>query len=123
MASFVYDTDTQVVQFLPNRNYSRTTVTETKYPIKLTQHFEKDNKNICRSDKRISCIVMIHSAPSNFERREVMRKTFLDMAAYRPETIRNVFLFGIPTDSTLQQKLEKENEQQKDMVRLQRFIP
>ncbi|CAC5389686.1 unnamed protein product [Mytilus coruscus] len=89
--------------------YKRKTILQSKYPTALTQSYKINNKAICKNITKLSCIVMVYSSPNHYERREVLRKTFLNTTFYMQETIRVIFLLGEVYNSSLQHAIEQEN--------------
>lgn len=91
---------------------------KTKYPTPLAHQFQIENKDICKTAKKLSYVIIVHSSPYNFDKRYIMRRTFLDLEAYKPQTIRVVFLFGVTKyhNNETQHKLEEENETYRDIV-------
>ena len=96
--------------------YKRKIVTRTSYPIVISQPYKLNNKNICRGVDKVSCIVMVHTAPNHFERRVRMRATWLNSTHYSPESVRVVFLLGLVFDPELQKKIEMESNAFHDIV-------
>ena len=96
--------------------YKRQILTKTNYPIVVSQPYKINNKDICTGVDKVSCIVMVHTAPDHFERRVRMRATWLNSTYYSPESVRVVFLFGLVSNMALQLQIEKESEKFKDVV-------
>jgi beta-1,3-galactosyltransferase 1 len=96
--------------------YKRQILTKTNYPIVVSQPYKINNKDICTGVDKVSCIVMVHTAPGHFERRVRMRATWLNSTYYSPESVRVVFLFGLVSNMALQFQIEKESEKFKDVV-------
>lgn len=96
--------------------YKRKILSKTTYPIVVSRPYKINNKNICSGVDKVSCIVMVHTAPNHFERRIRMRATWLNSTHYSPESVRVVFLLGLVADPILQIKLEYESKIYKDIV-------
>ena len=47
--------------------YKRQILTKTNYPIVVSQPYKINNKDICTGVDKVSCIVMVHTAPGHFE--------------------------------------------------------
>ncbi|CAG2217964.1 unnamed protein product [Mytilus edulis] len=96
--------------------YKRNITIQSKYPTVLTQSYKINNKDICKNISKLSCIVMVYSSPDHFERREALRKTFLNSTFYKQETIRAIFLLGEVYNSSLQHTIERENLVFQDII-------
>lgn len=94
----------------------RKVLTRATYPIVLTKPYKINNEGICRNVTKLSCIVIVHTSPHHFNRRNIMRRTWLNSSYYNPESIRVVFLLGEVSDISLQMKIERENSVFKDIV-------
>ena len=94
----------------------RTIWISSHYPVTLLQSYKINNPGICRNISKLSAVVIVNTSPDNFERRNLMRKTWLNSTFYYPETIRVVFLLGIVSNLLLQFKIENENSVHKDIV-------
>jgi hypothetical protein len=46
--------------------YKRQILTKTNYPIVVSQPYKINNKDICTGVDKVSCIVMVHTAPGHF---------------------------------------------------------
>lgn len=79
--------------------------------------FLLENRKLCESDKSISVVVMVYSAPTNFERRALMRQTWLNKT-YLSDlgTVKVVFLLAKVTNATLQADLEAEHARHADIL-------
>lgn len=96
--------------------YRRKIVSKTNYPVVTSMPYKINNKNVCSGVDKVSCLVMVHTAPTHFSRRLRMRATWLNSTHYSPENVRVVFLLGEVVDPLLQRKIEKESETYKDIV-------
>ena len=104
------------VKYITNGYTRRKVLTRTTYPIVLTKPYKINNEGICRNVTKLSCIVIVHTSPRHFNRRNIMRETWLNSSYYNPESIRVVFLLGQVSDISLQTKIEHENSVFKDIV-------
>ena len=104
------------VKDVTNGYTKRKVLTRTMYPIVLTKPYKINNEGICRNVTKLSCIVIVHTSPRHFNRRNIMRETWLNSSYYNPESIRVVFLLGEVSDISLQMKIERENSVFKDIV-------
>jgi hypothetical protein len=104
------------VKDITNGYTRRKVLTRTTYPIVLTKPYKINNEGICRNVTKLSCIVIVHTSPRHFNRRNIMRETWLNSSYYNPESIRVVFLLGQVSNISLQMKIEHENSVFKDIV-------
>ncbi|XP_061190293.1 beta-1,3-galactosyltransferase 5-like [Saccostrea echinata] len=88
----------------------------TKYPVTLHGRYIINNKNMCRNHKRISALVMVHTAIWHFGTREEMRATWLNITQYRPEVVRVIFLVGTTKRKKSQERLFEESEKYNDII-------
>ncbi|XP_062581394.1 beta-1,3-galactosyltransferase 5-like [Saccostrea cucullata] len=94
----------------------RTIKLQTKYPLTLQGEYIINNKSVCRNTKKVSVLVMVHTAVEHFGTRSEMRTTWLNITRYRPEVIRVIFLVGTTLRKTSQEKLEEENALHHDII-------
>lgn len=104
------------VKDITNGYTIRKVLTRATYPIVLTKPYKINNEGICRNVTKLSCIVIVHTSPRHFNRRNIMRQTWMNSSYYNPESIRVVFLLGEVSDISLQTKIEHENYVFKDIV-------
>lgn len=90
----------------------------TKYvPITLSRPYLMENKELCTSVKDLTLIVTAYTAPGNFDRRQIMRGSWLNNSYYSHlGTVRVVWLLGMVKNETLQRELEQENDVYHDML-------
>jgi beta-1,3-galactosyltransferase 1 len=77
----------------------------------ITSHpYVMSNTNMCRSSKELTLIILIHSAPSHFGHRSVIRNTWANINNFHVKfNFRRVFLFGKVSNHELQARLEDEH--------------
>lgn len=75
-----------------------------------------NNKNICKQHHLVSCIVLVHSEVTHFNRRLELRNTWLNSTFYKRKVVKVVYLVGTVNDETLTKKLVKENRQHADVI-------
>ncbi|XP_054719259.1 beta-1,3-galactosyltransferase 5-like [Uloborus diversus] len=73
------------------------------------------NSKRCDGDEYLFLVVFVHSAPTNFHRREVIRATW-GSEFNLIEPMRVVFLLGSVTDSEVQRRIQEENDIYHDIV-------
>lgn len=65
----------------------------------------------------IEALILIHSAPKNNEKRQIIRETWASITHHKVESpLRVLFLLGAVTSKELQQDLQKENNLYRDIV-------
>ncbi|KAI8129342.1 3-N-acetyl-beta-D-glucosaminyltransferase A, Lactosylceramide 1 [Lucilia cuprina] len=65
----------------------------------------------------IEALILIHSAPKNYEKREIIRETWASISHHRVESpLRVIFLLGAVESEQLQEDLENENNQYRDII-------
>ena len=65
----------------------------------------------------IEALILIHSAPKNYEKRQVIRETWASITHHMIESpLRVLFLLGAVTSDELQQDLQNENNVYRDIV-------
>lgn len=76
------------------------------------------NPNLCDSLNTIdlSWIVVVHSAPRNFNGRTLLRETWANPGLFRQKRFTTVFLLGLTDDSTIQEKVQNEFNTHHDIV-------
>lgn len=86
-------------------------------PITLNRDYKMENKHLCTSVKNLTLIVTAYTAPPNFDRRQIMRGSWLNNSNYLGlGTVRVVWLLGMTSNATLQKELEKEMEEYGDLL-------
>ncbi|XP_045174758.1 beta-1,3-galactosyltransferase 1-like [Mercenaria mercenaria] len=94
------------------------TLIGTSYvPITLHREYLMENKKLCTSVKNLTLIVTAYTAPANFDRRQIMRGSWLNNSNYLGlGTVRVVWLLGKTSNATLQRMLEEEFRQYGDLL-------
>ncbi|XP_037817088.1 uncharacterized protein LOC119607290 [Lucilia sericata] len=65
----------------------------------------------------IEALILIHSAPKNYEKREIIRETWASISHHRAESpLRVLFLLGAVESEQVQEDLENENNQYRDII-------
>lgn len=91
--------------------------TRTKYPITIEAPYLLHNPSLCTSVQNLSVLVIVHSAPDHFERRNAMRDTWTNDSLYKHlGTVRVLFLLGRVSSPKLQQDIEVEFKTYKDLL-------
>ncbi|XP_054718029.1 beta-1,3-galactosyltransferase 5-like [Uloborus diversus] len=78
-------------------------------------HFLINNKR-CDGEKDVFLMVFVHSAPTNFRKRQVIRETWGSESNLIHDPMRVVFLLGTVADSEVQHRIQEENEIYHDIV-------
>ncbi|XP_053379394.1 lactosylceramide 1,3-N-acetyl-beta-D-glucosaminyltransferase-like [Mercenaria mercenaria] len=88
-----------------------------KFALTVNSSYLLENKNRCSSVSSLTILIMVLSAPNNFDRRKVIRETWANGSFYSSYgTARVVFLLGIINDSEVQRNIEKEFSLHRDIV-------
>lgn len=65
----------------------------------------------------IEALILVHSAPKNYEKRQVIRETWASISHHRVESpLRVLFLLGAVASQEVQQDLENENNMFRDII-------
>ncbi|KAK6167969.1 hypothetical protein SNE40_021885 [Patella caerulea] len=75
-----------------------------------------NNKSICCGPTPITAIVVVHTAPHHFNRRQNVRDTYGSRLLFLPIEIRVIFLLGRVNSSEMQNKILRENTQYSDII-------
>lgn len=102
--------DSFVLKITPKPNLKRLiNATKTQYPVTINAPYVMENPHLCTSVRNLSVLVIVHSAPSHFERRQAMRDTWTNDTLYANlGRARVLFLLGRVKKHELQVKLEQE---------------
>ncbi|XP_045211243.2 beta-1,3-galactosyltransferase 1-like [Mercenaria mercenaria] len=80
-----------------------------KFALTVNGSYLLENKNHCSSVSNLTILVMILSAPNNFQKRIAIRETWANGSLYSSYgTIKVIFLLGIIDNSIDQDNIEKE---------------
>ncbi|KAL3857930.1 hypothetical protein ACJMK2_012555 [Sinanodonta woodiana] len=82
----------------------------------FTPKYLINNPNICQNKESLSFLVMVHSAVFHFEQREFLRRTWANKDLLLSHTMRVLFIVGLPQESSVQKRLQIENDQHGDIV-------
>ncbi|XP_045210740.2 UDP-GalNAc:beta-1,3-N-acetylgalactosaminyltransferase 1-like [Mercenaria mercenaria] len=89
----------------------------SKFTLTVNGSYLLENKNHCSSVSNLTILVIVLSAPNNFQRRITIRKTWANGSLYSSYgTMKVIFLLGIIDDSKVQGNIEKEFKLYGDIV-------
>ncbi|XP_046571970.1 UDP-GalNAc:beta-1,3-N-acetylgalactosaminyltransferase 1-like [Haliotis rubra] len=83
--------------------------------INLHQFVYSLNPSVC-ANTSVFLMMVIHSAPGNAKKRDLIRKTYGSLAKYRGRTLAHVFIMGRTTDDKLQNTIINESKLYGDIV-------
>ena len=91
---------------------------KTEYPVTLYAPYLMENPTLCSSVQDLKVLVVVHTAPSHFERRNSMRHTWTNSTYLKSlkGNLRVLFLLGRVKDANIQKKLENEFRVHKDLL-------
>ena len=75
-----------------------------------------NNMDICNTDTSLEYVVYVHSAPANFDRRQLLRQTWARKDRFADFTSRLVFFMGTTDNQEVQHKLLNESNLYRDIV-------
>ncbi|KAL3861237.1 hypothetical protein ACJMK2_007285 [Sinanodonta woodiana] len=87
----------------------------TFMPLTLTPNYVLNSPNAC-ANKQINIIIIVHSAASNFQRRNVLRETWLNSVLLEKMSSQHVFLLGKTHNATTQDMISEERQIHGDIV-------
>lgn len=91
--------------------------TKTLYPVTINAPYLIENPELCSTVKKLSVLVIVHTAPSHFKRRLAIRQTWTNDSYYQAlGSVRVLFLLGRVKDPALQLEIEHEFKQHKDLL-------
>jgi hypothetical protein len=114
LQQFLFEKTTAVRSTLDPK--ARPVRTKTLYPITVSGPYKLNNEGICAGVARVSCLIMVHTAPTHFGNRADMRRTWANTTHYSPLNVRVIFLLGTVDDSDTQHKIETEHAQHGDVI-------
>lgn len=85
-------------------------------PIKRVGGYLLLNPNICKSVTHVDIVIIVHTAPPHFEKRQRIRNSFADRFLFQPYQIRVAFLLGKTSNKTLDKMLSQEHVKYNDIV-------
>ncbi|KAK3609347.1 hypothetical protein CHS0354_024891 [Potamilus streckersoni] len=98
-------------------NNTRSVYTKTLYPLTLDAPYLLSNQNLCKSVVNLSALVIVHTAPNHFDRRDIMRKTWTNNSYFHHlGSVRILFLLGTVLDNDTQIKIEDEFKKHGDIL-------
>ena len=85
-----------------NRNLNVSNLTESviNYPGKLITKFVLLNPTICRDTDHVDVIIIVHTKPDHFDKRQRMRDSYAKRSNFFPSQVRVAFLLGLTTNDT-----------------------
>lgn len=90
---------------------------DERYLLNITDfRFIKNPLTTCKKDDELNMISFVHSAPGNFKKRDIIRKTWAHAIIQEKLNIKVVFLVGLPTDHLILEALDKEAAIHCDLV-------
>lgn len=91
--------------------------TEINFPSTLNAEYILQNKGLCSSTASVTFVVMVYTAPTHFDRRKLMRETWLNQTILSAVgSAKYVFLLGQVNTTSLQSEIEQEFKQYGDIV-------
>ncbi|XP_060596797.1 beta-1,3-galactosyltransferase 1-like [Ruditapes philippinarum] len=104
------------VVMLPNLT-SLINATNPKYPLTIHAPYLIENPHLCSSVSNLSVLVVVNTATDHFERRLAIRETWTNDKYYNHlGIVRVVFLIGKPKNEIIQNIINKEANQFKDIL-------
>jgi beta-1,3-galactosyltransferase 1 len=101
---------------LPNLT-SLINATNPKYPLTIHAPYLIENTHLCSSVNNLSVLVVVNTATDHFERRLAIRETWTNDKYYNHlGIVRVVFLIGKPKNGIIQEIINKEANQFKDIL-------
>ncbi|KAH3701448.1 lactosylceramide 1,3-N-acetyl-beta-D-glucosaminyltransferase-like [Dreissena polymorpha] len=91
--------------------------TGAKYPVTINGKYTFENPTLCSSVENLSVLIIVHTAPNNFESRLAIRRTWANDTYYRHLGVSRVlFLLGRVENADLQGKMVAEFKEYRDML-------
>ena len=91
--------------------------TKTEYPLTVNAPYVMENPDLCTAARNLSVLVIVHTAPDHFDRRQAMRDTWINDTYYSHlGSARVLFLLGRVNSQELQLKLEMEFKEHGDLL-------
>ncbi|RWS17755.1 beta-1:3-galactosyltransferase 5-like protein [Dinothrombium tinctorium] len=115
--------ESNIRSFRPEKHFTRSKV-DLKSAIDTSPNrllhindfrFLKNASHVC-NDKDVYLAAFVHSAPSNFEKRRVIRMTWAAKHSQKQLRLKVVFLIGLPNNHSIQSLLDREQAQFGDLV-------
>ena len=86
------------------------------FPHKLIKNYIVENPHICRGVHLVDLLIIVHTAPGNFDQRSRIRQTFANQSLFLPFQIRVAFLLGRTENVTQNTKMLAYNREWRDLV-------
>ena len=88
-----------------------------KFAVTLEKDYILENPHLCSSVDNLSVLIIIHTAPAHFDRRQNIRRTYANATYFQPlGTLRVLFLLGRVKDPSVQDKIVTEFQQYGDIL-------
>ena len=89
-----------------------------KFPGNMLKGYIVSNPTICNTGTShvIDLVILVHTAPQNFEKRKRIRESFANKDSFLPFQVRVVFLLGVTRDKDLASQVLFENKKYRDSV-------
>ncbi|KAK3589561.1 hypothetical protein CHS0354_041690, partial [Potamilus streckersoni] len=84
-------------------------------PLTLTTNYVLNNPSAC-ANKKLDLIIIVHSATSNFQKRKVLRETWLNYVLLEQMSFQHMFLLGKASSITIQDMIADEHRKHGDIV-------
>ncbi|KAK3594864.1 hypothetical protein CHS0354_005793 [Potamilus streckersoni] len=88
----------------------------TFYPLTINSSYIINNPNICKDVKKLTFLIMVHTAVPHFYQRQALRETWANPRLLKSHSSRILFLVGRIENETVQRSLETESKQFQDIV-------
>lgn len=116
----LYNENTENANDTPTFNVSRVSSStnnekRTSYPIASGQYL-LNNPHICSGINPLHFLIVVHTAPNNFERRRDIRTTWANKNAYRGINIKHAFFLGTDSNKQTLSLIENESVTHGDIV-------
>lgn len=90
---------------------------KTQYPLTINSPYIMENPSLCTSVRNLSVLVIVHTAPDHFERRQTIRETWTNNTYYSHlGSVRVLFLLGRVKSRDIQMKMEQEFKEHGDLL-------
>ncbi|XP_029644263.1 beta-1,3-galactosyltransferase 2 [Octopus sinensis] len=96
----------------PKRSIHR----KTAYPLTIDSPYLINNPDICKEEKDLTFIVIVHTAPDHTDRRLSIRQTWANKHFFRNMSLRIVFLLGRSDNPQIEFRIKNENLIYGDLV-------
>lgn len=72
--------------------------------------------DLCRDQPDLRWILYVHSAPGNFDRRQMLRETYANTKLFKKIRFKVAFFLGLSRERGMQEEIKKEFDQHGDIV-------